>query len=123
MINILLLKKKFVRGDVIFKEGDEGTEAYIIRHGYVTISKDDDGESVELATRGPGEIVGEMSLIDDCPRSASMTAKTDVELEIMTAKDLKEMISHLPEPVELMLHQLLDRLRDTNELVVMSHHE
>ena len=123
MINILLLKKKFVRGDVIFNEGDEGTEAYIIRHGYVTISKDDDGELVELATRGPGEIVGEMSLIDDSPRSARMTAKTDVELEIMTGKDLKEMLSHLPEPVELMLQQMLDRLRDTNELVVMSHHE
>ena len=120
MINILLMKKKFAKGDVIFSEGDTGTEAYIVRHGYVSILKQDEDREIELATRGPGEIVGEMALIDDSLRSATLKAKTEVELEVMTKKDLTEMLSHLPEPVVLMLHQLLDRLRDTNELAAMN---
>ena len=57
-INILLLKKNFRKGDVIFREGDDGNEAYIVKKGYVTISKSDGDREVELATRGPGEIVG-----------------------------------------------------------------
>ena len=118
-INILLLKKNFKKGDVIFEEGDDGNEAYIVKKGYVTISKKDGDNEVELATRGPGEIVGEMALIDDSPRSATLSARTDLELEIITRADLKEMMENLPEAIVTIVHQLLERLRDTNELVAM----
>lgn len=120
MINILLLKKKFPKGQVIFREGEPSNEAYIIRSGYVTISKSDGPRTVDLATRGPGEFVGEMGLIDDAPRSATLSARTDVELEIITRKNLKEMFSNLPEPVVLIIQQLLSRLRDMNELAAMN---
>lgn len=119
-MHIILLKKKFSKGDVLFEEGAEGSEAYIIRHGYVTITKKDGERTVELATRGPGEIVGEMALIDDAPRSASLVAKTDVEVELLTRKELDEMFTDLPEPVSLMIQQLLARLRDMNELAAMN---
>jgi len=111
-----LLKKIFDVGQTIFAEGDPGTEAYLVRSGYVAIWKQDGDRNIELATRGPGEIMGEMALIDDKPRSATVTAKTKVEVEIITRKDLKTMMSNTPEPVVLILHQLLARLRDTNEL-------
>lgn len=120
MINILLLKKQFKKGDVVCEEGQVGSEAYIIRNGYLTISKMDGDKKIVLATRGPGEIVGEMALIDDCPRSATLTAKTDLTLELITRKNLKEMMEHLPEPVVLIIHQLLERLRDANEMAVMN---
>jgi len=114
------MKKKFAKGDILFEEGAAGDEAYIIRHGYVTIAKRDEERTIELATRGPGEIVGEMALIDDSPRSASLIAKTDVEVELITRKDLKQMFTNLPEPVSLMIQQLLARLRDMNELAAMN---
>lgn len=120
MINILLMKKRYAKGDTICAEGDPANEAYIVRHGYVSISKNDGEREVPLATRGPGEIVGEMGLIDDRPRSATLTAKTDLELELITRKDLKTMFSNLPEPVSLMIQQLLERLRDMNELAAMN---
>jgi len=71
---------------------------------------------VELATRGPGEILGEMALIDDKPRSATVSAKTKVEAEVITRADLKGMLSHAPEQLVTILHQLLVRLRDANEM-------
>lgn len=117
MIKIMLLKKAFLAGQTIFKEGDPGTEAYLIRAGYVTISKTDGDRHVELCTRGPGEIMGEMALLDEKPRSATVTAKTDVELELITRNDLKAMLSGASEPLVIILRQLLTRLRDANELV------
>ena len=119
-MHIILLKKKFSKGDTIFEEGASGEEAYIVRHGYVTITKKDDERIVELATRGPGEVVGEMALMDDSPRSASLIAKTDVELELITRKELDDMFSGVPEPVSLIIQQLLARLRDMNELAAMN---
>jgi CRP-like cAMP-binding protein len=120
MIKIMLLKRTFDSGQTVFKEGDPGVEAYLIREGYVSIWKMDGGRKVELATRGPGEIIGEMALIDDRPRSASITAKGKVEAEVITRNELKDMLTHSPEPVVHILRQLLERLRDTNELAAMN---
>jgi CRP-like cAMP-binding protein len=120
MNKIVLLKRTFESGQTISKEGDPGGEAYLIREGYITIWKMDGDRKVELATRGPGEIVGEMSLIDDRPRSASVTAKGKVVAEVITRNELKEMLSHSPEPLIHILRQLLERLRDTNELATMN---
>jgi len=116
MIKVLLLKKTFEVGQTLFSEGEPGDEAYLVRTGYVSIAKQDGQNKVELASRGPGEIMGEMALIDDKPRSATVTAKTKVEAEIITRNDLKRMLSDTPEPIVLILHQLLTRLRDINEL-------
>lgn len=120
MLKIVLLKKRFTNGQPLFQEREPGREAYLIRSGYVSIWKDDGGRRVELATRGPGEIIGEMALIDNSPRSASVTAKGDVEVEIITQKDLAGMMEQVPEPVTRILQQLLKRLRDTNELAAMN---
>ena len=116
MIKVLLLKKTFEVGQTIFEEGAPGMEAFLVREGYVTIWKKDGDSKIELATRGPGEIIGEMALIDDKPRSATVTAKTKIEVEVITRNDLKRMLSGTPEPVVLILKQLLTRLRDMNEL-------
>lgn len=116
MLKIMLMKRTFESGHTLFVDGDPGTEAYLIRQGYVSITKEKGGDSVELATRGPGEIIGEMALIDDKPRSATVKAKTRVEVEVITRTDMKTMLAGAPEQLVLILHQLLIRLRDANEL-------
>ena len=65
-------------GDVIFSQGDAGTSMYIVVEGEVDVSYDE-RRSVRL---GVGESFGEMSLIDKRPRSATVTAATDVTLAI-----------------------------------------
>ena len=115
-MKILLLKRTFKTGDVIFKEGEVGTEAYLIRSGYVAITKTDSGQTIELATRGPGEIIGEMALLDEKPRSATIVAKSQVEAEVITRSDLRKMLENAPEPLVTIINQLLVRLRDTSDL-------
>lgn len=119
MIKILLMKKVFESGQVVFKEGDPGQEAYLIRGGYVSIRKLDGDREVELATRGPGEIIGEMALLDHHSRSATVVAKGRLEVEVVTRTSLEEMLQHSPEPLVKIINQLLQRLRDTNELAAM----
>ncbi|MFO7870182.1 MAG: cyclic nucleotide-binding domain-containing protein [Kiritimatiellia bacterium] len=120
MIKIMLLKKTFANGEALFKDGEPGGEACLIKKGYVSIWKMDGDRRIDLATRGPGEIIGEMALIDDSPRSASVTAKGQVEAEVITRQDLKKMLNASPEPLIEILHQLLKRLRETNELAAMN---
>ncbi|MEL0020034.1 MAG: cyclic nucleotide-binding domain-containing protein, partial [Rickettsiales bacterium] len=58
-------------GDVLFREGAEGDDAYIVESGSIEISLDLPAGKKVLATLGKGEILGEMSLIADAPRSAT----------------------------------------------------
>ncbi len=69
-----LEQKTFEKGDVIFQEGDAGDMAYIIDSGNVDILKEMQGETVSLARLQPGEIFGEMALVDESPRMASAVA-------------------------------------------------
>src|SRR5690606_13642641 len=63
-------------GEVIFGEGDPGDVIYVVQEGEVQVIHD----GAVLATLGPGELVGEMALIDNMPRSATVIAHTDVKL-------------------------------------------
>lgn len=59
---------------------DRGRNAYIIENGNVEVSTPRDGENLVIAEFGKGEIFGKMSMIDDAPRSATMTATEDPDL-------------------------------------------
>jgi signal transduction histidine kinase len=100
--------------EVLFEEGEEGASAFVIRNGTVAIlKKAPSGGEVKLADRGPGEIIGEISLLMDETRSASvkaMTAVTLLQLERGTLEELTETSITAARAVFLML---LDRFRNT----------
>lgn len=116
---LCLTKKKFKLGQSLFKEGEKGTDAYLIQKGYVTIWRRDGKRRVNLATRAEGEIVGEMALADDTTRSATVTAESDVEVHIIGKQQLEFMLSMAPATLSLILHQLLESLRVANDLIAM----
>jgi CRP-like cAMP-binding protein len=116
---VLLKKATFKRGQNLFKEGDKGADAYLIQKGYVTIWRSDGKRRVTLATRGEGEIVGEMALADNTMRSATVTAETDVQVQIVSQKDLDFMLSMAPSTLSMILHQLLESLRTANDIIAM----
>ena len=70
----ILERKVLQPGEIIFKEGEEGSRAYVVQAGEVEISKTIDDEMVVLGVVGPGGIFGEMALIDDSPRMATARA-------------------------------------------------
>jgi CRP-like cAMP-binding protein len=63
--------REFKPGDILFREGDTGSEMYVIQSGKVRISRDIQGEDRALALLGPGEFLGEMAILNQKPRGAT----------------------------------------------------
>lgn len=111
--------KKFEAGERIFSEGDIGKEAYLIKSGHVSVWRLSNGEKVHLAVKDEGQIIGEMSLLDETDCSASITAETPVELQVITRDDLAALLNDAPELLSQIMSQLMESLRSANDLVAM----
>jgi len=110
-------KVKFMPGDVILREGDDGDSAYLILSGSVdvTIGAGDSARSV--ATLSDGEVFGEMSLLDPGPRSATVTAVTETECAVTSYDDFMASIREDPEQAIEFMKTLVLRLRRMNEMM------
>jgi CRP/FNR family cyclic AMP-dependent transcriptional regulator len=98
-------------GEVIFKDGDEANEFYVVRSGQVTVRLG----NRTLDTLGEGEIFGEMALIDAGPRSAAVVAETDCIIVPVSEKQFLFMISEAPYFALSVMRVLVERLRHTNQ--------
>ncbi len=104
--------KKFAAGEEVFHIGDRGRHAYFIEEGCVEVSIQKNGELLDIAELGVGEIFGEMSMIDDAPHSATVTAKTDTEvIRIKRSRFIQPLQSKDP-MMDLLLRIVLARFRD-----------
>ena len=100
--------------DVLFDEGDAGDQAYLINSGEVEIFKKINDEVVVLATISRGDILDEMSLIDNQPRMASARAVGEVALTLITREDLAARLDKLNESDKVLrrlIDVFVDRLR------------
>jgi CRP-like cAMP-binding protein len=98
-------------GSVIFREGDEANELFVIKSGQVRIQIDN-RTVTELAA---DNIFGEMALIDSEPRSATAVAVTDVELVPVSEKQFLFLVSQTPYFALKVMRVLAQRLRVTNK--------
>ena len=106
------------RGDVLFNEGDSGSQLYVVIEGKIKLGRTSaDGRENLLAILGPGQMFGELSFFDPGPRSATATAVTDVELKSLGHDALSPVLATHPDVALALLHQLAGRLRRTNEVV------
>ncbi len=103
--------RSFKAGDVIFREGDEANELFVIKSGQVRIQIDN-RTMTELAA---DSIFGEMALIDSEPRSATAVAVTDVELVPVSEKQFLFLVSQTPYFALKVMRVLAQRLRVTNK--------
>lgn len=104
-------------GESIFEEGDLGTEMYIIHDGKVDIVKHFKGEDRLLATLGQGDFFGEMSILEDLPRTASARAKSDLKLLPINSATFDQMLRKNPEIAVRMMRKLSRRLRETDQML------
>lgn len=104
----------FSAGDVIFNEGDPGDILYVVQEGVLEVLYR--GKVIE--TVGPGGLVGEMSLVDESPRSATVTAKTDCKLVCMEETGFKIHVSHTPFFAIQVMQVMVARLRKMLQYVV-----
>jgi len=103
----------FKQGEIIFREGDPATELYVIKSGRVDVAT---GNRL-LATLEENGIFGEMALIDKTPRSATVTAATDVELVPVNEKQFLFLVSQTPFFALKVMRVLAGRLRIANKAV------
>ncbi len=109
--------KEFPRGSVLCREGDPGNEMYVIQAGRVTISKRVGEIEKVLTTLGPGEFFGEMSILNNKPRSATATCAEPSKILVIDAKTFEAMIRGNAEIAIRMIKKLADRLQETNEQI------
>jgi CRP/FNR family cyclic AMP-dependent transcriptional regulator len=104
------------RGGVLFNEGEPGDSLYIVLSGKLKLGRRaPDGRQNLLAIMGPADIVGELSLFDPGPRTATATAVTDAQLARLTKMSLRPWLNNRPEIAEQLLRVLARRLRRTND--------
>ena len=104
------------KGQILFHEGERGERLYIITDGKMKLGHtSSDGRESLLAVLGPGELLGELSLFDPGPRTATATALTDVSLMGLGHIALRPWLNGRPEVAEALLGALAQRLRRTNE--------
>src|SRR5665811_271464 len=100
------------RGDVLFREGEPGDRLYVIATGKVKVGRRaPDGRENLLAVLGPGEMIGELSLFDPGPRTATATAVADTSLYELEHSGLVAWIEHHPGVATHLLGALAGRLR------------
>ncbi len=104
-------------GEIIFSEGDIGTEMYIVQAGTVELLKVIGGETRVLATLEKGDFFGEMSVLEDVPRTASARAKTDVELVKINGATFDAMLKSNTEIAVRMMRKLSRRLREVTAML------
>jgi CRP-like cAMP-binding protein len=104
---------EFPAGAVVITEGQTGNHMYVVMQGEVSISL----KNNLLATAGPGEIVGEMALINADIRSATVTAKTDCVLASIDQGSFDALLRHVPDFSLHVMNVLADRLKVAFDLI------
>jgi len=107
-------------GDLLFAQGSTGDKAYVIQDGEVEILKHSQGREVLLAVRKSGEVIGEMSLLQEAPRSASVIARTESTLLAISHENLDQMIDNSPSATRALLHTIVARLQSTEVMLRQS---
>ncbi len=107
-------RKVFKAGETILKQGEAGDSAYIIEEGKVEIRfKDAEGRERVLGTRGANAMIGEMAIIDNAPRTATIVALEDCKLLEITQHDFSRRLENADSVLKMATQVILTRYRDT----------
>jgi CRP-like cAMP-binding protein len=107
----------FAAGEVIFRQGDLGTEMFIIQEGEVQIVKHIGEEAHILSRLEKGDFFGEMSVLESMPRTADAVAATEVRVLVINGARFDEMLRKNPEVAVRIIRKYSKRLREANTLL------
>jgi signal transduction histidine kinase len=107
-------------GELVFEEGNPGDALYVVLDGELEVSKRQGGQDVVLAVRGVGDFIGEMSLLEQAPRSASVRTLRETRLLMISQAAFDTLLSCSPSAYLTMLRTVTSRLRSTESMLVQS---
>ena len=111
-------RKMFGKGDVIIEKGSHDTCAYIIESGKVEVSDIVNNKKIVLAVLDEGQIFGEMGLVEDQPRSATVEVVEDVQLAVLNRDSFNELFEKNPKVLLPIIKALFERLRTVNRMLM-----
>ena len=118
LLATLVSRRSATRGSIIMAAGDPTDSLYIILSGrFKVMMSDADGKEVILSILAAGEFFGEMGLIDDAPRSASVVAIEPCELLVITRRDFKKSMTENAEMAMAVMKGLVRRLREADRKI------
>lgn len=112
-----LREKKVKKNVFVIKENERTNEMYLIKEGKVNVmANNPEGKELILATMQEGDIFGELSLLDDGPRSANIVTQVDCVLLVVYRQDFFELLNRYPKVANQVIKFLCQRLRLTNRV-------
>ena len=111
-VNQLMTEEHYLRDEIICREGDLGSDLYVLVEGEARFYKNyGSPQPLLLNTQGPPNYIGEMAVLTDAPRSATVVASQDSTLLKLGGESLKELILEVPELSFQLCRELSDRVR------------
>ena len=109
-------REVYYGGDIIIHQGDEGYRAYYIERGKVAVFVKDGGHDLKITELGPGDLFGEMALINDEPRSATVKALEETSVCAISRDEIESKVKGIKDKAMRALVRILaNRLRDTTK--------
>lgn len=117
-INKLAVTRSYAKNTLVMCEGDRSDSLYILLSGKVKVFlSDEEGKEVTLNTQGPGEYFGELAMLDEAPRSASVITVEDTKLAVISKAAFDECLEKNPKIALTLIRGLARRLRELTENV------
>lgn len=112
----VILERRFVpKGSVIIKQGDDGYSAFLVQSGRLRVYQKHNDREIEIAELGVGEICGEMALLGDTVRSASVKALEDCNLIVITKASFEDKLKSSDTTIQAVVRMLIDRVLYANK--------
>lgn len=110
----ILNREVYFKGKTIIQQGDEAYRAFYIEKGRVEVIGEENGMMVKIAELGPGDIFGEMALIERGPRTATVRAMDDVTVTVIARDEIEGKIKRIDDKaIRALINLLIERLRTT----------
>ena len=110
------VERTFAADELLVRQGNPGVGLFVIVSGKVIVQKTNEaGERLDIATHGPGEVIGEMAVLDGANRTADVTALKETTCLVLSAWDFRSFMESHPEVALEILPVVVQRFRETNE--------
>jgi CRP/FNR family transcriptional regulator, cyclic AMP receptor protein len=119
----MYLLKRFEPGDFLFRQGDPSDHVVLVRSGRAEVLREVGDERILLGTAKEGEFLGEMGVLDERPRSATVRAASELEVELIGRRSFLERVSGDAELAHRLLLRMSARLRDVEDMLATLHAE
>jgi CRP/FNR family cyclic AMP-dependent transcriptional regulator len=117
LISQQMTAQSYDAGAVVFHEGDMGDRLFVILTGIMHVYVERQGKTITYALMHAGECFGEMALIEDAPRSATVRAEAPAHCLTLSKQGFLNLIQRHPQIALTIMKSLCQRLRHTNELL------